>query len=181
MNFDSKENKKVSKYLSFILRHKPDAIDLILDLHGWACIDELIAKTVDFDLSLELLQFVVETNDKQRFKISDDGIYIKANQGHSIDVTFDLVAVPPPSVLLHGTAERFIDSIRVSGLAKQNRHHVHLSENVTVAEAVGQRYGKAIVLQIDAEQMYADGFEFYKTENNVWLVDSVPIKYIDNI
>jgi len=181
MNPDVKELKNVSKYLSFILRHKPDAIDLQLDESGWANIEELIKKTSDFHLHLDLLQLVVETNDKQRFKISDDGFFIKANQGHSIDVVFDLKVIVPPSILLHGTAMRFIDSIKEAGLKKQKRHHVHLSENESVAEAVGQRYGKPFVLQIDSQQMHSDEFKFYKTDNNVWLVDSVPSKYIINL
>lgn len=81
---------KTSKYFSYILRHKPDAIDLTLDDQGWADIDELITKTSDFALSKELLNIIVETNDKQRFGISADGTKIRANQGHSIDIDLEL-------------------------------------------------------------------------------------------
>ncbi len=170
--------KKISKYLSFILRHQPDSIGLELSDQGWANIKELIGKTRKFKLTRELINTVVETNDKKRFLISEDGERIKANQGHSIEVKLELESVTPPDVLLHGTAERFLESILKEGLTKQQRHHVHLSEMQKTALSVGARYGKPVLLKIDSKQMHLDGFEFFKTENDVWLVDCVPSKYV---
>lgn len=170
--------KKISKYLSFILRHQPDSIGLVLSDEGWADINELIGKTRKFKLTRESLDIVVETNDKKRFLISDDGLRIKANQGHSIQVKLELESVTPPDVLLHGTAERFTESIFKQGLTKQQRHHVHLSETVQTAMSVGARYGKPVLLQVDAMRMHEDGFTFFKTENNVWLVECVPVDYL---
>ena len=172
--------KKISKYLSFILRHQPDSIGLELSDEGWASIEELIGKTRKFKLTKELINTVVETNDKKRFLISEDGERVKANQGHSIEVNLELEPVTPPEVLLHGTAERFLESILREGLTKQRRHHVHLSETQKTALSVGARYGKPVLLKVDSEQMHRDGFEFFKTENNVWLVDYVPTKYLSN-
>lgn len=170
--------KKISKYLSFILRHRPDKIGLQLDSQGWASVEELISNTRGFDLTPELLRVVVETDDKQRFALSDDHSLIRANQGHSIEVDLNLSPVEPPEILYHGTAERFWPSIQNSGLSKQQRHHVHLSETVTVAKAVGSRYGKPKILKIKAQEQHRAGFEFYKTANSVWLVDTVPVDYI---
>ena len=170
--------KKISKYLSFILRHQPDSIGLSLTNEGWANIDELIDKTKKFKLTKESLQTVVDTNDKKRFLISDDGLRIKANQGHSIKVKLELEPVVPPEFLLHGTAQRFIESIFKEGLSKQQRHHVHLSETEQTAMNVGSRYGKPVLLKIASKRMHDDGFEFFKTENNVWLVDNVPVEYL---
>lgn len=170
--------KKISKYLSYILRHQPDSIGIELSDEGWANIKELIGKTSEFKLTRELINTVVETNDKKRFLISEDGERIKANQGHSIEVKLELEPVTPPDVLLHGTAERFLDSILSEGLTKQKRHHVHLSKTQKTAMSVGARYGKPVLLKIDSKQMYEDGFEFFKTENDVWLVDYVPAKYL---
>ncbi len=169
---------KISKYLSYLLRHKPWAIGLDLDDNGWADVDELIEKTTDFKLTKELINIVVETNDKQRFSLSEDGCRIKANQGHSIDIDLGLEPVEPPELLFHGTAERFMERIEKQGLGKQKRHHVHLSESVAVAKAVGGRYGKPVLLKIDTRKMVEDGFVFYKTANNVWLVDHVPPEYM---
>ena len=173
--------KKVSKYLSFILRHQPESIGLELSEEGWANIEELMSLTKKFKLTKEQIKIVVDTNDKKRFLISGDGLKIKAKQGHSIKVTLELDPVTPPDVLLHGTAERFIESIFKQGLTKQNRHHVHLSEAQQTALSVGSRYGKPVLLNVNAKQMQLDGFEFFKTENNVWLVDEVPVRYLSKL
>ena len=171
--------KKISKYLSFILRHKPDSIGLELSDEGWANIEELITRTKKFKLTKESIQIVVDSNDKKRFLISNDGQRIKANQGHSIQVELELESIIPPDILLHGTAERFIESIFKEGLNKQQRHHVHLSETQKTALNVGSRYGRPVLLKVDSKQMHEDGFEFFKTENDVWLVDCVPVKYLE--
>lgn len=169
---------KISKYLSYLLRHKPEAIALELDTEGWANISELIGKTTDFELNKEILEIVVETNDKQRFSISDDGKKIRANQGHSIPVDLNLAPIVPPQFLWHGTAKRFLGSIMDIGLVKKQRHHVHLTELRAVARAVGNRYGKSIILKVSAQEMSANGYEFFKSLNNVWLVDRVPPEFI---
>lgn len=171
--------KKISKYLSFILRHQPDSIGLELSDEGWADIKELIGKTRKYKLTRELINTVVENNDKKRFLISEDGERIKANQGHSIEVKLKLEPVTPPDVLLHGTAERFLESILKEGLIKQRRHHVHLSETQKTALSVGSRYGKPVLLKVDSKKMHEDGFDFFKTENDVWLVDRVPAIYLE--
>jgi putative RNA 2'-phosphotransferase len=172
---------KISKYFSYLLRHKPEEIGLRLDDQGWALVDELIEKTNDFELSKELIDVVIETNDKQRFELSGDKLKIKANQGHSINIDLDLKPITPPQFLLHGTAERFSDSIKKDGLQKQKRHHVHLSESIAVAESVGKRYGKLVLLRVAAQEMADAGFDFYRTANNVWLVDTVPAEYINEM
>ena len=172
---------KISKYLSFILRHKPDEIGLNLDSQGWASIDDLLSKSTIAGLTRDSLQLVVETNDKQRFSISSDSKRIRAIQGHSISVDLELSAIEPPEILLHGTASRFIDSINVQGLIKGQRHHVHLSESNSVAEAVGSRYGKLVLLKIKAKEMHDAGYKFYRSTNNVWLTDHVPVDYIEEI
>ena len=170
--------KRVSKYFSYLLRHKPDSIGLELDDQGWASIDELVAKTTDFQLSRELLDIVVETNDKQRFAVNPDRTKIRANQGHSIEVDLALKSQPPPAALFHGTAERFMESIEIEGLKKRKRHHVHLTESVAVATSVGARYGSVVLLEVDSKSMNEKGYKFYRTANNVWLVDLVPYEYI---
>ncbi len=177
----SKELNNISKYFSYLLRHEPESVGLSLDENGWASIDELIEKTVDFKLNRDFIEIVVGTNDKKRFSISYDGLQIRANQGHSIDVDLELTPIQPPQFLVHGTAERFVEAIRVQGLNKMQRHHVHLSESKAVAENVGSRYGKSVLLNISAKEMFDDGFKFYKSENNVWLVDSVSPKYINEM
>lgn len=174
------ELKSISKFLSFVLRHEPQSIGLQLDEGGWASVDDLLVKAAAAGkrLDRQKLQRVVDTSDKKRFALSEDGRRIRANQGHSIDVTLGLQAVLPPGLLYHGTASRFLDAILVTGLDKRERHHVHLTEDLNIARSVGQRYGKVVLLEIDAGRMHDDGHLFFRSDNAVWLTDVVPPAYI---
>lgn len=173
-------DKSLSKFLSLVLRHAPETIDLELDSEGWANCSELIAaanlKGKDFDL--EQLKRVVAESDKQRFGFSSDGLFIRANQGHSVEVDLKLQQLTPPAVLFHGTVERFLESIRRTGLEKGKRHHVHLSADRSTADIVGKRRGDAIVLTIDAAAMVHRGHHFFQSNNGVWLCDHIPPDFI---
>ena len=168
--------KKISKFLSLLLRHKPQTIGLKLDAHGWADIDEIIKKSKNIHLNRALIDEVVAKNDKQRFSIKDNKI--RANQGHSISVDLELKAITPPEMLYHGTATRFLESIMKTGLSKQKRQHVHLSKEIATAITVGKRHGEVIILEINTKTMFDNGYKFYLSENGVWLTDVVPVKYI---
>ncbi|MBO6185598.1 MAG: RNA 2'-phosphotransferase [Chryseobacterium sp.] len=175
------QKKKTSKFLSYVLRHHPELINLNLDENGWANVDELIAKSKrdpHEGISFEELNEIVETNDKKRFIFNEDKTKIRANQGHSIDINLALVPQQPPHFLYHGTAQSNIDSILENGIEKRNRQHVHLSEDKETATKVGMRHGKPIILTIKTKEMFNDGKEFYLSENNVWLTDFVDAKYI---
>ena len=171
---------KLSKFFSFVLRHKPESIGLTLDHQGWARIDELIEKGnaagMQFDQN-DLLQ-AVATNDKKRFSISADGKQIRAAQGHSVDVALGLLPQEPPPVLYHGTALQRVESIMRTGLKPQSRLQVHLSSDEATAHSVGKRHGKPTILTIDARRMHANGFEFYLSDNEVWLTDHVPPEFL---
>jgi len=168
--------KKISRFLSLVLRHKPEKIDLHLDKNGWADVNELIDKIDDLDLNV--LKSVVKENDKQRFSFNEDFTKIRANQGHSIKVDVQLKSKIPPVILYHGTAEKNIKSIMKKGLEKRNRNHVHLSADEATAINVGQRHGKVKVLQINCKEMVKDGIKFYLSNNNVWLTEFIDPKYI---
>lgn len=174
--------KDISKFISLVLRHKPDVIGIELDKSGWADLRELIdrsnAHRPNMAMTMENVLDVVENNDKKRFVISEDGTRIRAAQGHSIDVELELKKSIPPFKLYHGTVERFLDAIKGKGLMKMNRHHVHLSNDSATATNVGSRRGKPIVLEINARAMSADGYAFYLSDNGVWLTDHVPPEYI---
>ncbi|MHB0936382.1 MAG: RNA 2'-phosphotransferase [Armatimonadota bacterium] len=172
----------ISKLLSLVLRHQPEAIGVTLDAEGWVRIDELLnaLHAHGTPLSRAELQEVVETNDKQRFRIDDAGERIRANQGHSIPVDLALTPREPPELLYHGTADRFLAGIRQHGLQKQSRQHVHLSPDEPTAHAVGRRHGKPVILRIRAGQMHRDGYPFFLSDNGVWLTEHVPAEYIES-
>ncbi len=171
---------KISKFLSLILRHRPEKIGLALDENGWADVEELILKANSRGrrINRKLLRTVVETNDKQRFTFSGDGTKIRANQGHSIEVDLGLEAVQPPEILFHGTAQRFLAAIMSQGLKKRGRQFVHLSKDRETAFTVGVRHGKPVILVVDGQGMFQDGFTFHLSKNGVWLTEFVPPKYL---
>jgi putative RNA 2'-phosphotransferase len=171
---------QLSKFLSFVLRHKPDAIGLSLDAEGWAGIDDLIAKgnAAGTRFGRDDLLNVVATSDKKRFSLSPDGLRIRAAQGHSVPVELGLAPREPPPVLYHGTAARFVEAILGQGLKPQSRQQVHLSLDEITAHRVGQRHGKPVIFKIDAARMHAQGFKFYVADNGVWLTDEVPPEFL---
>lgn len=172
---------EASKFLSYILRHQPEAIDLTLDIEGWANINTLIeaSKNKGNPIDLEMIKSIVTNSDKKRFEISEDDLHIRAIQGHSTaSVSRSYPEKIPPETLYHGTATRYLKSIRAQGLRAGTRHFVHLSENPRTATAVGQRHGNPVVLKIEALRMHHQGFKFFLAENGVWLADSVPASFI---
>ncbi len=173
--------KQTSKFLSLVLRHQPELIGIELNKNGWVSMDELInaANRNGKNLDREQILQVVYENDKQRFALSDDATRIRANQGHSVDVDLNLPVETPPDALFHGTVERFLDSIRRSGLEAGQRHDVHLSGNKETAASVGQRRGRPVVLRIRSGEMHSQGFKFRLSANQVWLTQHVPPEFIE--
>lgn len=176
-----KDLKHISKFLSLVLRHKPEEIGIVMDANGWVDVDELIEKcnkkNIRFDF--ETLEEVVVTNDKQRFAFNDDYSRIRANQGHTVNVDLEFELTKPLEFLYHGTVEKFLGSIKTNGLQKMQRLHVHLSKDKETAIKVASRRGKPIILKVNAGKMFEDGNAFYLSKNGVWLCDEVPSKYIE--
>jgi putative RNA 2'-phosphotransferase len=173
-------SRKVSKYLSYHLRHHPEKLGLMLDVGGWVSVENLLkaANKSGFPISLSELQEVVANNDKQRFSFDSTGGKIRANQGHSVAVDLLLESVEPPAMLYHGTGKKSVESILGQGLLKMSRHHVHLSADIPTAKKVGQRHGIPVVFVVDAAEMHQEGYQFYCADNGVWLVDNVPPQYL---
>ena len=174
------EIKSLSKFLSLILRHRPELAGLQLDSAGWVEVDQLLrgCRQAGRPLTAQNLDLVVQTNDKNRFEFSPDKSRIRACQGHSVPVDLEYEPLPPPEILYQGTATRFLSGIREHGLLKMQRHHVHLSEDIDTAMAVGQRHGKVVVLEIQSGEMHRHGYNFYRSTNQVWLTDTVPPQFI---
>jgi len=176
-----KETIRTSKFLSLVLRHEPESVGLKLGDAGWIGVEELLQAVNQHGtpLTLDQLKHVVATSDKKRFAFSDDGLRIRASQGHSVEVDLQYEPQTPPDLLYHGTATRFLDSIRKEGLKRMERHHVHLSAETKVTMQVGARHGRPVLLTIRAGEMTRAGHVFFRSANVVWLVDQVPVQFID--
>ena len=170
---------ETSKYIALILRHKPEAIGITLDEHGWANVSELIAgisKTHPFDMAM--LEQIVREDNKQRYSFNEDKTLIRANQGHSIPVDVELEEIQPPEELYHGTGLKYVASIDEQGLIPKSRLYVHLSADMETAKKIGQRHGKPVIYVVHSGEMYRDGYLFYRSVNGVWLTKQVPIQFM---
>ena len=169
------DKTKLSKFLSYVLRHRPDSIGVEMDSNGWVNIEELLSKA-DNGLTREILEGIVAEDTKQRYAVADGRI--RANQGHSVEVDLKLKTAMPPVTLYHGTYAAVVDAIKKQGLKKMKRHHVHLSADRQTAVKVGARRGKPVVLEIDTRDMVKHGVKFFISANGVWLTDFVEPKFI---
>lgn len=177
---NEKQKTKLSKFLSLILRHAPETIDLDLDENGWVNVKDLLEKSKleGNSFTFAELEEIVTTNDKKRFSFDETKTKIRANQGHSLDVEIEFEQKMPPEILYHGTAERNVGAIFAGGLQKMKRHNVHLSADTETARKVGARYGKPVIFEIDTKAMLAENHEFFVSVNGVWLTDEVPPKFL---
>ncbi|MDR2655436.1 MAG: RNA 2'-phosphotransferase [Oscillospiraceae bacterium] len=177
---DQKEDVKLGRFISLVLRHRPEAAGIALDKNGWAPVGELIAgmNANGRPIDREKLERIVRGDDKQRYSFSPDGTKIRANQGHSVDVDVEIKETAPPKELYHGTACKFLGGIMRTGLDRRQRQYVHLSADIETAIKVGRRHGEPAVLAVDSRKMAKDGFKFWLSENGVWLCESVPAEYL---
>lgn len=168
-------DKAASKFLSLLLRHKPQLVGLQLDEHGWAQVDELCRRT---KFNRATLEQIVAHDDKQRYSFSADGNFIRANQGHSIPVDAEPAELESPEILFHGTGEKSVASIKIQGLLKMSRLFVHLSSDEETALKIGARHGTPKIFVVESLRMFADGYKFFRSVNGVWLTEHVPAKYL---
>ena len=176
--------KSTSKFISLILRHKPEVIGITLDEHGWADVQALIDginRAGGHALDKELLEEIVRTDKKQRYSFNEDHTLIRANQGHSVPVDAELQEKIPPDILWHGTGEKYVSSIDEQGLLPKSRLYVHLSSDMETARKVGSRHGKPVIYEIDCRRMAGDGYRFFLSANRVWLTKEVPALYLKKI
>ena len=175
-----KQRTRLSKFLSLVLRHRPQQIEIELDEQGWTPVDRLLEQAARHGLPISRAELdeVVDTSDKKRFAYCADRTKIRANQGHSVTIDLNLEPAEPPEWLYHGTVATSLASIGVEGLCRRQRHHVHLSPDEATAIKVGQRRGQPVVLRIHAGRMHRAGSAFYVSANGVWLTEHVPSEYV---
>lgn len=170
----------LSKYMCLILRHHPEEIGITLDEHGWAEVDELIAGiAATHHMTGEMLELIVQTDEKQRYSFNEDKTLIRANQGHSVPVDVELEKVTPPPYLWHGTGKKYAESINRTGLDKRSRLYVHLSGDTETAVKVGQRHGSPVLYLVKSGEMEKAGYDFFRSKNGVWLTKTVPVQFLE--
>ena len=181
-NKSKEKHQDLSVFLSLILRHKPEVVDVVIDINGWTNVNTLIRninKNSEYTIDNEILDEIVETDKKGRYSYNSDKTKIRANQGHSLPhVDLNLLERKPLDILYHGTGIKSIEGIKSNGINKRGRNHVHLSADLGVATEVGKRHGSPFVFKVDAKRMYKDGYKFYLSDNGVWLTDFVPKEYL---
>lgn len=176
--------RNTSKFISLILRHKPEIIGITLDEHGWADVEELIKginRSKRKTINMDILEEIVRTDEKQRYSFNEDHTLIRANQGHSVPVDVELEKKIPPDILWHGTGEKYVASIDKQGLIPKGRLYVHLSSDQDTAKKVGSRHGKPVIYEIDCHGMAEAGYLFYLSANKIWLTKEVPAKYLKKL
>lgn len=176
--------KSLSKFISLILRHKPETIGISLDSHGWADIDKLIDginRQGRYHIDMDILEEIVRTDEKGRYSFNYDRTKIRANQGHSIQVDVEMEEKEPPEILYHGTGEKYMDSIDQDGLLPKSRLYVHLSKDVENAKKVGSRHGRPVIYEVKAGQMYREGYKFQLSANGVWQTKIVPRMFLEKL
>ena len=175
---------KISTYIARLLRHQPELLGLTMDAQGWVSVAELIQKINEAGshrITEPLLEDIVRSDSKGRFRFSEDGTRIRACQGHSIPwVEPELTYGRPPEHLYHGTTAENWQKIRESGeISRMSRHAVHMQAEESKAWQSARRWRRTpVVLKIDAAAMYADGARFGVSGNDVWCTEAVPVRYI---
>ena len=175
--------EKVSVYLAWLLRHCRQPL-YVSPEGGWAEVDVILNVLRERypAVDRELLDRIVAMDKKQRYAFDETGTRIRASQGHSIPgVTVEMAAPPPPELLYHGTAERFLEAILAEGLKPMTRQMVHLSADYDTAVTVGSRHGKPVVLTVRAADFVSDGNGLYRSANGVWQAKAVPPEYFVEI
>jgi putative RNA 2'-phosphotransferase len=177
--YDKKKRDRLSKFMSYILRHNALDYGLTLDSDGFVSLEELVNAIQQEnqweDVSQEIIEQVVHECEKQRYEIIDTNI--RARYGHSKSHVSYIPTVPPNS-LYHGTNTKAISAIMHSGLKPMNRQYVHLSETTKFATIAGKRRGDLILVLVDAKSAHESGINFYPAGGEVWLSDEIPPQFI---
>lgn len=170
-----KQEESLSKFMSKILRHSPDAFGITLDQEGFCKLDDFVSAIRNearwSSIQNSDIEQVVRHCKKQRYEIV--GAFIRANYGHSVErITYK--EAKPPALLFHGTNTKVSNIILAEGLKPMGRQYVHLSESLDFATLAGKRRGELAILHVNTELALSLGVSFYLANNGVWLSDFIP-------
>lgn len=177
-----KELNRIGKFMSLVLRHKPEDADIEIDVEGWTDTKTLLK---NLKINSEELDWILDNNNKDRFAYNESKTKVRANQGHSlpyVQIEFEEVTLEKsPEYVYHGTSTDVFSILLKEGISKMKRTHVHLSKDEETAINVGKRKSSNIVIvKIKAKEMVSEGNKLYISKNGVYLADFVPAKYLDS-
>ena len=169
----------INKFIYFILNSELSPDKDILNKQGIVDTTNLIeyVKKTYSNFCLETLEKIVEKN-KQNYSFNEDKTLIYLNKN---DFVLKFKEIIPPTILYHGTSNKYVESIDKIGLISDGISYIHLTKDLSVAEAVGKRHGEFTVYSIDTDQMIKDGYKFFIHINGVFFTKEVPIKYLKKI
>lgn len=172
---------KLSKEVSYALRHAPWEYELELDENGWVLIDQLLQSFYQSPewktIKIDDLKAMIEKSEKKRHEIKGDAI--RALYGHSVPMKIVKEIAIPPKFLYHGTSQTSFVEIEKNGLVPMSRQYVHLSEDIETANLVGKRKDRTpIIVVINTENARKEGINFYLGNEMVWLADCIPSDFI---
>lgn len=178
----NQRTKNLSKLMSYILRHRPDEFGLVLDEEGFISLKELHTAIIEEEgwsyVRTGDILHVVHTSDKERFQI--DGKRIRAAYGHSFPVNIKYEPSVPPKILYHGTRLKTYPSILQNGLRPMGRQYVHLTTSKELALRIGRRRtAEPILLIINSKRAYEEGIVFYRANELIYMVETLPVAYIN--
>ncbi len=166
---------KVSKYISYLLRHNPENLDM--DNEGFVDLDELILKLQEkYDVDKRFIKAIVNSPNP-RFEVANNKI--RALYGHTVDVDSARTEDTLAAVLYHGTTLEAAARILRDGLKPMRRQWVHVSPTKDIARDVGgRRTANPVILEVDAKAARDEGIRFYKVTETVFLCSEVPPRYV---
>src|SRR5215469_11264097 len=174
---------KLSRTVSYALRHEPWLYGLKLDSYGWGQLIDLVVglrcrRKEWRNLGENDIIEMISKSDKCRFEIYKGKI--RALYGHSLPGKVLKISVQPPAILFHGTSSAFIKQIKHEGLKPMGRQYVHLSVDRESALLVAKsKQGISFIITVQASKAYRNGIEFYQGNKTTWLADCVPPDYLN--
>ena len=172
---------KLSKLLSFTLRHGAVKQGITIAADGYVDVNELLLHEKFKSFTEQQVRDVVAQNDKQRFELAEDEetkkLKIRATQGHTMshigEKALDLKPVNPDELpqAIHGTNGRVIEIIKKKGLSRMGRNHIHMAVDLPGKDGVisGMRQSCSWLVYVDIKEAHKDGLQFFRSKNNVIL------------
>lgn len=166
--------KKVSIYLSLVLKYKPEYAGVTLDEYGWTNVSDLIqGVSKKYPIDIDILEEIVYTDNRQRYQFNHNHTRIRATR-RTLNSKTDLVRSKPPENLYFVASKKQIDAIDRDGLMPKESRYVRLTDNIKPNKT-------AFAYRISSGLMHNASFIFYRSNNGDWLTERIPRGFIEKV